>query len=486
MLIRSEQLTLNEASDILDESVYLEECESLLNPVSVPVLENTRLGICTVNYNDIYRICEDYCCFPDEALEAVAESSGIDPDYIAVAIDEADIILDPSIADEFDAYVINPISENCTEYLLTESALELFLEGDEDGYLDESYLDILVYGIDEDYGYLNEIGAKLDSSSNPNFFGKKGKMNKAGKDELQKRRDAMRQKVFEKRLSRFLANSPTDLKKYMSDELEKLRNTDSYKNMSDADKKKAETSLKSNIISERKKGMVSVRKVTGKDSEGNKTYGGSRAFNRSERDIASLNRMSKNKDGKEKTFDVYGTRNIDYKRDKNGNIELDSNGNPTPVSTNRSSKASMTLQQIMAAKKGGATFSARGGGGLNMTAPENTNDTALEKEYDRTPLGVTKAQTKRYKFKKLSTAAPATEGVPPKVQEEIKKAENTNDPGRISKIVASLRNFYKNFLQKANQEHDQQKISWYKNIARVILNYIDKLLAKLDKTKQEG
>ena len=48
MLIRSNQLTLNEASSILDNGVYLTETESALNPVAVPVLENQRLGICTV------------------------------------------------------------------------------------------------------------------------------------------------------------------------------------------------------------------------------------------------------------------------------------------------------------------------------------------------------------------------------------------------------------------------------------------------------
>ena len=71
------------------------------------------------------------------------------------------------------------------------------------------------------------------------------------------------------------------------------------------------------------------------------------------------------------------------------------------------------------------------------------------------------------------------------VEQAFKDAQKSNDPGFISKKVAALRNFYKKFLDQANKEHDQDKISWYKNIARVILTYIDKLLAKLDKTKSE-
>ena len=36
MLIRSNQLTLNESTSILDSGVYLTEAEAALNPVAVP------------------------------------------------------------------------------------------------------------------------------------------------------------------------------------------------------------------------------------------------------------------------------------------------------------------------------------------------------------------------------------------------------------------------------------------------------------------
>ena len=66
---------------------------------------------------------------------------------------------------------------------------------------------------------------------------------------------------------------------------------------------------------------------------------------------------------------------------------------------------------------------------------------------------------------------------------QLMNGKNEDNPGFISRKIAALRNFYKNFLNQANKEKDEGKISWYKNIARVILKYIDKLLAKLDKTE---
>ena len=150
----------------------------------------------------------------------------------------------------------------------------------------------------------------------------------------------------------------------------------------------------------------------------------------------------------------------------------------------------MTINQILAAKKSGAVFKGNSDGSYYMdTSSINSDDKHIANQFDKTPLNtpsssVNPSVAPRAKFKAMPKGATGKPAMPPKVQEEIKKAENTNDPGRISKVVASLRNFYRGFLQRAEQEHDSGKIAWYKNIARVILSYIDKLLAKLDKTKQ--
>jgi hypothetical protein len=51
----------------------------------------------------------------------------------------------------------------------------------------------------------------------------------------------------------------------------------------------------------------------------------------------------------------------------------------------------------------------------------------------------------------------------------------------IAKKISSLRGLYQKWLKKANEEKDEGKIGMFKNIARVIMNVIDKLLAKLQK-----
>ena len=49
----------------------------------------------------------------------------------------------------------------------------------------------------------------------------------------------------------------------------------------------------------------------------------------------------------------------------------------------------------------------------------------------------------------------------------------------IARMATRLRGLYKNFLEKANQEKSEDKIKWYKNIARIILKGIDWVVDKL-------
>ena len=143
MLITTKQLgSLYEMSalDVLDNSTYLDESEAILNPIAVPVLENTRLDICTVSYKDIQKVCEDYGCYTNEALNSIAEASNVDIDHIAVAIDESDIILDPSIINEFYQYTIIPESDYSIPSVFIESCLDNYIGSN----FDEDYLDIMV------------------------------------------------------------------------------------------------------------------------------------------------------------------------------------------------------------------------------------------------------------------------------------------------------------------------------------------------------
>lgn len=346
MLIRSNQLTLNESTSILDSGVYLTEAEAALNPVAVPVLENQRLGVCTVSYNDIQRVCEDYGCYNEDALYAIAEASNVDIDHIAVAIDESDIILDPSIVNEFPQYVVKPLSENSLAYIFCESAITCFLEND----LDYSFLDLLVEAGNETI----DIGKNYKASDE---FASKGAKEHAASLNY----------------------------------INKLRNK-----------------------------IMTLAKEKGTDSE------------------------------------EYKAAKEEYRKFKqvNQGAKLVKN---TILSQNNATKR----QQDFANKQ------------AQLAASAEKYQNQLNQ--NRGKVGSSASGTSTNMFG----------GNTDKVEQAFKDAQKSNDPGFISKKVAALRNFYKKFLDQANKEHDQDKISWYKNIARVILTYIDKLLAKLDKTKSE-
>ena len=117
----------------LDNFSYLTEDESKIKISTVPVLENSRIGIHTVDFSDIEKISEDYDVDYLTAISAVQESNNIDS--IAVVIDEAAIIEDSSIANSFDNVIIKPQSEKSTAYQFCEEFAEAYLESGNIDYL---------------------------------------------------------------------------------------------------------------------------------------------------------------------------------------------------------------------------------------------------------------------------------------------------------------------------------------------------------------
>ena len=128
MLITESQLNRSTTGfeNILDEAVYLNETESALSPVAVPVVENSRIGAAVVNFADVERLAEENCMDYFEAVDAIAEANEIDVDSIAVAVDEARIIMDPEIVNECHNVVVRPISENSDAFIFVDMMLEAF------------------------------------------------------------------------------------------------------------------------------------------------------------------------------------------------------------------------------------------------------------------------------------------------------------------------------------------------------------------------
>ena len=127
MLITESQLTRSASfQNILDEAVYLNEAESAISPVAIPVVENSRIGAAVVNFSDVERLAEENCMDYFEAVDAIAEANEISATDIAVAVDEARIIMDPEIVNECHNVVVRPISENSDAFIFVDMMLEAF------------------------------------------------------------------------------------------------------------------------------------------------------------------------------------------------------------------------------------------------------------------------------------------------------------------------------------------------------------------------
>ena len=117
---------VSDFNSVLKEAVFLEEDECRLNPLAVPVVENTRIGALVANFSDIERLSEENNIDYFDAISAIAEANDVDFDSIAVAVDEARIIADPEIVDEVSNVVVNPISENSDAYVFVDLMVESY------------------------------------------------------------------------------------------------------------------------------------------------------------------------------------------------------------------------------------------------------------------------------------------------------------------------------------------------------------------------
>ena len=114
MLFTEAQLNSANPMAVLDEAVYLDESESLINPATVPVREMRRLGegVTMVRFDDIAALAESHGTNYIDAMVAVAEASGVNPELMAVAVDEAEIIANPNVVLELANVVVAPLSED--------------------------------------------------------------------------------------------------------------------------------------------------------------------------------------------------------------------------------------------------------------------------------------------------------------------------------------------------------------------------------------
>jgi len=119
MLIKESQLQSRlDPMSMLAEATFLSEEESKVQPVTIPVREMSRLGegVTMVRFADVERLAEDSQVSYMDAVAAIAEASEVDASKMTIAVDEADLIVDPSLLDEMTNIVVAPLSENSLAY----------------------------------------------------------------------------------------------------------------------------------------------------------------------------------------------------------------------------------------------------------------------------------------------------------------------------------------------------------------------------------
>ena len=139
MLFRQSDLALDpiqEANAILNEAEYLAESESVTSARAIPVVENARIGAYVVKFDDLSRLAEDHGMTFDEAMMTVAESNGVDPDHLAVAVRETTVMAHPGIVNELCNVVVTPLPETDTMYQFTEACVDAFVESGDEFYMD--------------------------------------------------------------------------------------------------------------------------------------------------------------------------------------------------------------------------------------------------------------------------------------------------------------------------------------------------------------
>ena len=130
---------IQEANNILNESVYLDESESITSAKAIPVVENSRIGAYIVRFNDISTFAEDHGVSYNNAMSSIAESNGIDTNNLAVAVKETTIMANPGIVNELANVVVTPLPKTDSMYQFTEACVDAFIESG-----DTSYMDLLV------------------------------------------------------------------------------------------------------------------------------------------------------------------------------------------------------------------------------------------------------------------------------------------------------------------------------------------------------
>ena len=158
MLFRQADLAydpIQEATNILNGAIYLDESESVTSVKAIPVVENNNIGAFVVRFDNMATFAEDHGISYEDAINVIAESNGIDVNDLAVAVKETTIMDSPGIVNELCNVVVTPIPETDCVYQFTEACVDAFIESG-----DVSYIDLLVEETTKDEKIMDMIHSR--------------------------------------------------------------------------------------------------------------------------------------------------------------------------------------------------------------------------------------------------------------------------------------------------------------------------------------
>lgn len=102
---------------------------------AVPVLENSRINSAVVSINDLTTLTEDYGCNYEDAFYAVSEANQINPEDLAVVVEDWKLIETPELIEVVPNIVVKPISESNFAFQFVDECISEYCNTGDDQYL---------------------------------------------------------------------------------------------------------------------------------------------------------------------------------------------------------------------------------------------------------------------------------------------------------------------------------------------------------------
>ena len=102
---------------------------------AIPVVENSRIGAAVVSINDLNSIVEDYGCDYEDAFCAISEANHINPEKLAVVVEDWKLIESPELISIIPNIVVKPISESNFAYHFINECINEYCNTGDDQYL---------------------------------------------------------------------------------------------------------------------------------------------------------------------------------------------------------------------------------------------------------------------------------------------------------------------------------------------------------------